>query len=58
MDDSRLRVNTTDDGSSSLTLDPAMPSDAGLYKGKKKLLVYKRLQSNERVLVNPFNYIY
>ena len=33
MDDSRLKVTTTEDGSSSLTLDPAMPSDAGLYKG-------------------------
>ena len=33
MDDSRLRVNTTEDGASTLTLDPAMPSDAGLYKG-------------------------
>ena len=33
MDDSRLKVSTTDDGASSLTLDPAMPSDAGLYKG-------------------------
>merc|ERR1719445_1350029 len=32
MDDSRLRVNTTEDGASTLTLDPAMPSDAGLYK--------------------------
>ena len=27
MDDSRLRVNTTEDGASTLTLDPAMPSD-------------------------------
>ena len=25
MDDSRLRVNTTEDGASTLTLDPAMP---------------------------------
>ena len=33
MDDSRLKVTTTEDGASSLTLDPAMPSDAGLYKG-------------------------
>ena len=33
MDDSRLKVSTTEDGSSTLTLDPAMPSDAGLYKG-------------------------
>ena len=34
MDDSRLKVTTTEDGASMLTLDPAMPSDAGLYKGK------------------------
>ena len=34
MDDSRLKVMTTEDGASTLTLDPAMPSDAGLYKGK------------------------
>ena len=33
MDDSRLKVMTTEDGASTLTLDPAMPSDAGLYKG-------------------------
>ena len=32
MDDSRLRVVNTEDGWSHLTLDPAMPSDAGLYK--------------------------
>merc|ERR1719479_597220 len=32
MDDSRLKVSTTEDGASTLTLDPAMPSDAGLYK--------------------------
>ena len=32
MDDSRLRVENTEDGWSHLTLDPAMPSDAGLYK--------------------------
>jgi len=32
MDDSRLKVVNTDDGWSHLTLDPAMPSDAGLYR--------------------------
>jgi len=32
MDDSRLRVMNTEDGWSHLSLDPAMPSDAGLYK--------------------------
>jgi len=32
MDDSRLKVVNTEDGWSHLTLDPAMPSDAGLYK--------------------------
>ena len=32
MDDSRLRIVNTEDGWSHLTLDPAMPSDAGLYK--------------------------
>ena len=32
MDDSRLKITTTDDGESTLVLDPAMPSDAGLYK--------------------------
>jgi len=32
MDDSRLTVVNTEDGWSHLTLDPAMPSDAGLYK--------------------------
>ena len=43
MDDSRLKVSTTDDGASSLTLDPAMPSDAGLYKGNAfiKILFFK-----------------
>ena len=40
MDDSRLRVNTTEDGASTLTLDPAMPSDAGLYKGKQRKYHY------------------
>ena len=32
MDDSRLKIVNTEDGWSHLTLDPAMPSDAGLYK--------------------------
>merc|ERR1712066_1132106 len=32
MDDSRLKIVNSDDGWSHLTLDPAMPSDAGLYK--------------------------
>merc|ERR1712198_635755 len=32
MDDSRLKITNTEDGWSHLTLDPAMPSDAGLYK--------------------------
>merc|ERR1739844_231369 len=32
MDDSRLKTVNTDDGVSHLTLDPAMPSDVGLYK--------------------------
>jgi len=32
MDDSRLKVVNTEDGFSHLTLDPAMPSDAGLYR--------------------------
>merc|ERR1712130_685363 len=32
MDDSRLKVVNTEDGWSHLTLDPAMPSDAGLYR--------------------------
>merc|ERR1712112_783603 len=32
MDDSRLKITNTEDGFSHLTLDPAMPSDAGLYK--------------------------
>ena len=32
MDDSRLKITTTDSGESTLVLDPAMPSDAGLYK--------------------------
>merc|ERR1711997_695053 len=32
MDDSRLKTVNTDDGWSHLTLDPAMPSDVGLYK--------------------------
>merc|ERR1719433_954340 len=32
MDGSRLKVVNTEDGWSHLTLDPAMPSDAGLYK--------------------------
>merc|ERR1711962_1214325 len=32
MDDSRLHITTTDEGESTLVLDPAMPSDAGLYK--------------------------
>ena len=32
MDDSRLRIMNTEDGWSHLSLDPAMPSDAGLYK--------------------------
>merc|ERR1712241_670687 len=32
MDDSRLRIMNTEDGWSHLTLDPAMPSDAGLYR--------------------------
>ena len=40
MDDSRLKVTTTEDGASSLTLDPAMPSDAGLYKGKAFTKIY------------------
>merc|ERR1712110_70235 len=31
-DDSRLKVVNTEDGWSHLTLDPAMPSDAGLYR--------------------------
>ena len=32
MDDSRLKIVNTEEGWSHLTLDPAMPSDAGLYK--------------------------
>merc|ERR1712226_887468 len=32
MDDSRLKITTTEAGESTLVLDPAMPSDAGLYK--------------------------
>merc|ERR1711953_221427 len=32
MDDSRLKIVNTEDGWSHLTLDPAMPSDAGLYR--------------------------
>ena len=32
MDDSRLNISTDADGRSVLVLDPAMPSDAGLYK--------------------------
>jgi serine/threonine protein kinase len=32
MDDSRLKTVNSDDGWSHLTLDPAMPSDVGLYK--------------------------
>merc|ERR1712142_535919 len=32
IDDSRLKIVNTEDGWSHLTLDPAMPSDAGLYK--------------------------
>merc|ERR1712147_370662 len=32
MDDSRLKIVNTEDGWSHLTLDPAMPSDAGCYK--------------------------
>ena len=40
MDDSRLRVSTLDSGSSTLMLDPAMPSDAGLYKGRMALYTH------------------
>lgn len=32
MEDSRLTIVNTDEGRSTFTLDPAMPSDAGLYK--------------------------
>ena len=57
MDDSRLKVTTTEDGASSLTLDPAMPSDAGLYKGNIVLIV--KLHSLSSLLIkrkkNPGN---